>query len=231
MSEEVAKIGDSRISLNPQVYQEPLNIFVQQVAKGKAALNAIEKVEDKPTLEKGAELLNKAKMLSDAINRKVEDICRPLKDAKADIDEIMKAIKAHGAEVNAPIMEAAKSLQGKLVSYNSKLREEAERVRRVNDEMVAEARQKAIEAARAEEKAGNEPAPVPVVVNTIPVVEAPKLKGLTTYWKHEVVDVNLVPKEYLMVDTAKVTAAVKGGCREIPGIRIYPEQIIKKTAN
>lgn len=53
---------------------------------------------------------------------------------------------------------------------------------------------------------------------------ATKLKGTTKTWKHEVTDASQVPAEYLMVDDAKVKAAIKEGVRLIPGIRIYQDE-------
>jgi len=40
-------------------------------------------------------------------------------------------------------------------------------------------------------------------------------------WKHEITDEAQVPREYLMIDEAKVRQAVKQGIREIPGVRIF----------
>ncbi len=42
-------------------------------------------------------------------------------------------------------------------------------------------------------------------------------------WVHELVDEMRVPREYLMVDDRLVRAAIGDGVREIPGIRIFPE--------
>lgn len=40
-------------------------------------------------------------------------------------------------------------------------------------------------------------------------------------WVGEVTDVDLVPRQYLMVNQAAIDAAVKGGTRNIPGVRIH----------
>jgi hypothetical protein len=47
-------------------------------------------------------------------------------------------------------------------------------------------------------------------------------------WKYEVVAPGQVPAEYLMtiVDVAKVAAAVEGGVRVIPGVRIYEHVMV-----
>src|SRR5579884_322230 len=53
------------------------------------------------------------------------------------------------------------------------------------------------------------------------------MASLRTQWKYRVVDIAQVPDEYLMVDGAKVNAAIRGqhGLRAIPGLEIYPERI------
>ena len=61
------------------------------------------------------------------------------------------------------------------------------------------------------------------------MTEPAKVKGLTSVWKYEIVDISKLPAEYMIPDTAKLTAVVKAGIREIPGCRIYDEQIIKKS--
>lgn len=62
-----------------------------------------------------------------------------------------------------------------------------------------------------------------------PVVVPEKVKGLTTIRKYEIVDENLIPREYMSIDAAKINKAVKGGIAVIPGVRIYEEQQIKQT--
>lgn len=227
MSEEMTTTGQELTSIKAEVYQQPLNAFVPQVTKGTDILNAIEKIEDPAGAENALALLNKGKALSSAITKKVDEICRPLKDMKLEIDEVQRKIKDYADEIKNPIFIATKTLEGKIIWYQKRVKEEADRIRKVNDEMIAEARQKAIEEARKNDKPEPEPQE-PVVVETIPVVETPKIKGVTTIWKYEVTNADEVPREYLTPDTTKINAAVKGGCREIPGVRIYEDQFIRK---
>jgi hypothetical protein len=44
-------------------------------------------------------------------------------------------------------------------------------------------------------------------------------------WTYEITNASELPREYLCPDTAKINAAVKGGAREIPGLRIYNQPI------
>lgn len=47
------------------------------------------------------------------------------------------------------------------------------------------------------------------------------LASASTKWTHEVLDPSLVPRNYLMVNEAAIKAAVAGGLRNIPGVRIF----------
>lgn len=42
-------------------------------------------------------------------------------------------------------------------------------------------------------------------------------------WVHEVTDAAQVPRQYLMVNEAALKAAIAGGAREIPGVRIFEQ--------
>lgn len=42
-------------------------------------------------------------------------------------------------------------------------------------------------------------------------------------WVHEVTDPDAVPRQYLMVNDAALKAAIAGGKREIPGVRIFED--------
>lgn len=50
------------------------------------------------------------------------------------------------------------------------------------------------------------------------------VKGITKTWAYEVEDLSLVPREYLMIDEAKVKEAIKAGTRIISGIKIFQKE-------
>lgn len=51
-------------------------------------------------------------------------------------------------------------------------------------------------------------------------------KNLTTQWKFEVTERLEVPMEYWSIDESKIGQAVRGGAREIPGVKIWSEQAV-----
>jgi hypothetical protein len=55
---------------------------------------------------------------------------------------------------------------------------------------------------------------------------AQRPSNTTTVWKFEVSDWREVPQEYWMIDETKLGKAVRGGLREIPGVKIWSEQAV-----
>lgn len=49
-------------------------------------------------------------------------------------------------------------------------------------------------------------------------------------WKHRVVDMALVPREYMTPDDVKIAQVVKAGLRSIPGVEIYETEIARAYA-
>lgn len=45
-------------------------------------------------------------------------------------------------------------------------------------------------------------------------------------WTFEVVDINAVPREYLVLDETAVRRAIQAGIREIPGLKIYQKPLL-----
>lgn len=74
----------------------------------------------------------------------------------------------------------------------------------------------------------DEPAPAPVA--PVVVREAARVTSFSgvkaaasVKWVHEVTDAAQVPRQYLMVNEAALKAAIAGGVREIPGVRIFEQ--------
>jgi hypothetical protein len=87
---------------------------------------------------------------------------------------------------------------------------------------------------KAAEKKGEEfvmtgPEEAPLYCAPVPVILAPEVKGMTVYWKHEILNPEAVPLQYCTPDPVKINAAIKQGVRDIPGVRIFSEEKIKRT--
>ncbi len=139
---------------------------------------------------------------------------------KGEKDQILKdgrAIDAHFAKMSDPVKAAADRVIAEINAFQTKKLEEQRRIQREADER-----------ARKEAEAFEEPPPpaaAPVIAK-----EAARVIGFSgtkaaasVKWVHEVTDAAQVPREYLMVNEAAIKAAIAGGKREIPGVRIFEQ--------
>ena len=68
-------------------------------------------------------------------------------------------------------------------------------------------------------------APVPAEAERVVQTDPGSSVGFTTVWKWEVTDLGMVPRKYFKLDEATIGKLVKAGERDIPGVRIYSEQV------
>ena len=54
-------------------------------------------------------------------------------------------------------------------------------------------------------------------------IDSNKVKGASKVWTYKIVDDSKVLRKYLMLDTAKIWSAIRGGERTIEGLDIYQE--------
>lgn len=139
---------------------------------------------------------------------------------KKEKDQILKdgrTIDGHFTALSAPVKAAADRVVAAINAFQTKKLEEQRRLQREADER-----------ARKEAAAFDEPIPAP----SAPVVakEAARVVGFSgtkaaasVKWVHEVTDAAQVPREFLMVNEAAIKAAIAGGRREIPGVRIFEQ--------
>lgn len=64
-------------------------------------------------------------------------------------------------------------------------------------------------------------------------IEQQGIKGARKKWKAELIDIDLVPKEFLIreLNQAAAVAAARGGTKSIPGVRLYQETGIARGRN
>jgi len=157
--------------------------------------------------------------LKKAIEEKRKEYVQP-------INEHLKAVNDVFKNFTQPLVNADKITRDKILGY----RAEQERQRREQEEI----NRLRMEAARREmELKGELSEPVNLVEVAPPTpnhfrTEAGTL-GTRTIWKFEVVDFSLVPDEYKLIDATTVGKVVRAGLRSIPGIRIYPEEVLLVT--
>lgn len=161
-------------------------------------------------------------------------------------------VKANNARFATPMatLAACKTMIGqRLAAYLQKVRQLQDEERRRKEAEALKARQEADRLAREaaggkgdvigaqvradEARAASDAAfkAADQAARAAPVVRgqfATKAASLRTLWKFEITDPALVPREWLTVDESKIGQAVRRSAnpvREIPGVRIWDEQI------
>jgi hypothetical protein len=212
---------------------EPLKYRANQFYAGAMII----KVATQEDLQKANSLRQAAKGLMDVI----DDFFRPMhRKAKESVDEISANWKAH----RAPVDNADMHLKLEMNSFvarvekervealeKARLAAEAEAKRKADDDALLAAASKLEEEGKKEEaekiieEATKEVAiPVPP---PLPPPPAPKAQGMAVRhdWKWRVVNEDLIPRPFLMLDGVKITRHVKEhkGETQIPGIEAYLE--------
>jgi hypothetical protein len=127
-------------------------------------------------------------------------ITRQLDQQKHEWMEIEK-------QMTAPIIAAMQPLKDAVEHYNRELM-------RVREHHLAQAAEQASLTHSDETK-----------WLTPEIAALAKPKGVQLKWTFEIVDRNLVPNGYWIIDEAAIKADVAKGLRDIPGVRIYEETI------
>ncbi len=142
-------------------------------------------------------------------------------------DEILKPIKNSIKEAEAkfksyltPFKEMHDSVREKMTVYvNEQYKIEQEETRKKQEE----ARKEQEQAQKSGQQTAQNAAPAPILAPVKPqsVQTAGGTVSTRKRWTYEILDISLVPKEYLIVDPVKVNGQIKIGIREIPGIKIF----------
>lgn len=170
----------------------------------------------------------------------VPDVLRPIQsddeaDAYTETAKTLLDMKDEADAAFAP--EKAPWLAGGRIvdtffAFRADLKTKADRAKAAlnvwqNAKLAAQRKADAQAAAQAAKEAAlfDEPAPVAaptVVKEAVRVVTASGAKASGSIkWKGEVEDIDLVPRQYMRVNQDAIDAAVKGGTRAIPGVRIF----------
>lgn len=176
-------------------------------------------VEDIKVATDDLSLISKLKK---AMEEKKRGYLDPLK-AQAE------AIRETYSSLMDPILRADQITRDKILDFNK----EQERQRQEAEEIAKLER----EAAERRAALTGEPVVAPEVVEVAPepaksVSTDMGSTGMVDHWKYEVVDPLLVPREYLMVDTAMLTAIAKRhhDQKQVPGVLFFNEPIIAVRA-
>lgn len=131
-----------------------------------------------------------------------------------DVKARWKALETQRAALKAPILEAGRRLD----AFFKKATEPLAAAERVLKDGILAFQRSQEQAAQAAMVAGAE---------AVPVVSLPAGFSQRIMWDVEVVDISLVPREYLAVDkTACLCAKLDRGIDEIPGVRFVQKGVL-----
>jgi len=155
--------------------------------------------------------------LKKALEEKKREYLSPLR-------EFADAIRETFSTFFDPIIAADKITRDKMLAFDA----EQKRIRREQEEvnrLRMEAAQKEMDLKGKLTEAVN-------LVEVMP--EAPKrvstdmgTSGVATNWKFKVIDFSLLPDRFKMENTALIGRIVRAGEREIPGVKIWPEDSLR----
>ncbi len=187
-------------------------------------------IRDNESYMRAGEMLTAVKGLLKEIDAAFDPICKRAHEAhKEALNQ-----KKRAAE---PLLEAERILKKGIADYQAELeRQRREEEARLREEARRREEEARLAAAIAAEKEGekalaeeilNEPVIPAVVVSAPP---PPKLAGVSSrkVWKFRIADAALVPRQYMIPDTAAIgrVVAALGPRASIPGVEIYEETVI-----
>lgn len=153
-------------------------------------------------------------------------------DTAADIKEVIVAADAAFKVEKDPWLTGGRTVDD-FFAFRKTLEAAVKRVRaaldaRANAILAAQRRAEAeaAEKARKEAEAFDEPvawvppAPVKEAARVVSIATGNKA-SVSTKWIGEVVEIDKLPRHYMVANQGMIDAAIKGGIRDIPGVRIY----------
>ena len=147
------------------------------------------------------------------------------------INDGLKAINEWFKRFSVPLEKADKTLRNKILTY----RREQERLRREEEERLRKLQEK--EQKRLEKQAQKKgaPPPPPVVMPSVEL-QAKTVRGqmgsvsAKKVWDFEIIDVDRIPREFMIPNEKAIRAAVKAGVRSISGVRIFQREDLSVRA-
>ena len=171
-------------------------------------------ITDEQSLERAKSLVKQAKTIENYIEDKRKELTKPILERKKAIDDLAKSL-------TKDLSEAVRHLREQILYYEQEQeRKRLEELRRLEEER----RKKEEELLRAQQEGKIEQVEhieKLAEIETKAAELSEKSKNLREVWTFEVVDLSLVPREYLVLDEIAVRRAIQNGVREIPGLRIF----------
>lgn len=172
---------------------------------------------DEPTLIKATDILSVIKSVLNKCEERRKFFVKPLNDHVSRINLFFK-------NFTQPLETEESNLKTKVIQYRqiveAKRLEEEKRIQKEHAKLS-----KKLEAR------GEDPLPVPILAPQKQTIFSDS-GALTAkkIWTFDVLNLDRVPRQYLILDDKKINAVIRGGVREIPGLKIYQKETIAVKA-
>ena len=166
-------------------------------------------VSDSESLKEATTMLSKANQIVDKVTEEKEKVTKPLNEA-------LKAERGRWKPIEAMYEEAIGLIRSKMTKYQTDLITEQRIAEKKITDALASGKIKKVETAIRKLEAVPE-------VNKEVATDAGLVQFVETK-KFEVMDISLVPTEYLVPNEAMIRQAMKDG-KELKGVRYYTEMV------
>jgi len=162
--------------------------------------------------------LNIIRRLKKAMEARRKEYLAPFQDHVKEVNEAYKRLME-------PVDIADKITTDKMLAFNreqERIHREQEEINRLREQAAQKQKELTGEITEVEvvEVAPEAPHRIETEVGT---------SGMAKIKKWEVENIELVPREYLIIDAVKIGKVVRAGIPSIPGIRIYEDTILKTS--
>jgi len=197
--------------------------FAEQIRLLKEEAEKILVITDQATAERATELGVLAKKLTKELTNLKKYYERPHTEYVNTLRNIFKVFLD-------PCEFVPRFLSPKLSAWRTF--QDNERRRRIAEQEALVKKQQEEEAKKAQESADKGAAYTPVTPAPVVVPEVPKTTRTSggsssqrKEWTFEITDPDLVPLKYRPINETLIRKDVRGGLREIPGVRVYQDYI------
>lgn len=179
--------------------------------------------ENKPVIRKAEALAIKVRDDETAAYVILKEIGIRVKSIESKRTAITKPLNASLKEVNALFKTLAQPLKTADVIIRDKILEF-----RTKREEAAAKKQAALEAKAEEaEEDGDKDRAIELSEKAESVTASVGESVVQKRWTFEAVDIDKIPREYLVPNEAAIRLAIREGVREIPGLKIYQKENIR----
>jgi len=165
------------------------------------------------------------------VKRLSKSIDQRRKELVDEPNAYVKAVNSMAKMFTEPAGQIERLLKDKLSGYQA----QRELERRKQEEEIRKAQAELYRRQQEEAKTANvepppPPVPIPIKAETVTRSDTGASAHVRKVWKAEIVDAAQVPREFCSPDMKLINEAVKGGIREIQGVRIFEDlQTILRT--